>query len=93
MYLNDEGLKTERINGQNLDSIPAIIQSNLNAEFSESDKQYLAQHFYGKSYTKGSVYVNVFLNPKFYKKPEGWKLRVPSGFENSMIEMKSKIKN
>lgn len=93
MYLNDEGLKTERINGQNLDSIPAIIQSNLNAEFSESDKQYLAQHFYGKSYTKGAVYVNVFLNPKFYKKPEGWKLREPSGFENWMIEMKAKIKN
>ena len=93
IYLNDEGLKTERINGQNLDSLPAILQSNLNAEFSEKDKQYLAKNFYGKSYERGAVYVNVFLNPKFYKKPEGWKVREPSRFENWMIEMKTKIKN
>ena len=93
MYLSEEGLKTERINGQDLDSLPAIIQSNLNAEFSENDKQYLAQHFYGKSYKKGAVYVNVFLNPKYYKKPEGWKLREPSSFEKWLIKIKGTIKN
>ena len=93
MYLSEEGLKTERINRQVLDSLPAIIQSNLNAEFSESDKQYLAQHFYGKSYKKGAVYVNVFLNPKYYKKPEGWKLREPSSFEKWLIKIKGTIKN
>jgi len=93
MYLNDEGISTQRINGQNLDSLPAIIQSNLNAEFSEKDKQYLAEHFYGKSYERGAVYVNIFLNPKFYKKPLGWKLREPSSFEKWLINTKQKIKN
>ena len=93
IYLNDDGLKTERINEQNLDSLPAIIQSNVNAEFSEKDKQYLAQNFYGKSYERGAVYVNIFLNPRFYKKPEGWKLRQPSTIEKWMIEMKRKVKD
>ena len=93
MYLNDDGLKVERINGQNLDSLPAIIQSNLNAEFSSADKQILNEKFYGKTYQKGGVYVNVFLNPKFYSKPEGWKLREPSRIENWMIDIKNRFKN
>lgn len=92
MYLNNEGIKTERINEQPIDSLPAIIQSNLNAEFNEEDKQYLAEHFYGKSYENGAVYVTIFLNPKFYPKPQNWKLREPSSIEIWMIKLKKKIK-
>jgi hypothetical protein len=92
MYLNDEGIKTARINNQPLDSLPAIIQSNLNAEFSEENKQYLANHFYGKSYENGAVYVNIFLNPKFYSRPQNWKLREPSSIEKWMIKLKKKVK-
>lgn len=92
-YLDDtSGLKAERIDAHPLDSLPAIIQSNVNAEFSEADKQYLAEYFYGNSYQHGHVYVNVFLNPKYYAKPPGWKLREPSAAEQWMSDLKKKLK-
>lgn len=92
-YLNNYGLKFERINGRVLSDLPVVLQSNLNAEFSEDDKKYLKNNFYGKSYESHSVYVNVFLNPKFYAKPEGWKLRETSAFENWMINLKQKFRS
>jgi hypothetical protein len=93
MYLDDSGLKVERINETPFDALPVILQSNVNAEFTAEQKQYLAGHWYGKSYEKGAVYVNVFLNPKFYKAPVGWKLREPSAMEQAMESLKSKLKN
>jgi hypothetical protein len=91
-YLDHSGLKTRRIGNLVLDSLPAIIQSNVNAEFTERDKQFLEHHFYGKSYEKGVVYVNVFLNPAYYAKPTGWKLRDPSAVEKWMIGLKERMK-
>jgi hypothetical protein len=93
MYLDESGLKVERINETPFDSLPVILQSNVNAEFSAEQKKYLAENWYGKSYEKGAVYVNVFLNPKYYSKPAGWNLRELSAAENAMEALKSKIKN
>lgn len=87
-WLDTSGLNWQRITDQPFDSLPIIIQSNVNAEFSEADKQWLSTHFYGKSYEAGVVYVNVFLNPAFYAKPQGWTLRKPSQFEEWIIQMK-----
>lgn len=92
-HLTNNGLHVERMSNSPLDSLPALLQSNINAEFSDEDKKYLANNFYGKSYEAGAVYVNVFLNPKYYSKPEGWKLREPSSFENWMTGLKKKLKN
>lgn len=92
MYLDDSGLKVARINETPFDSLPAILQSNVNAEFTAEQKKYLAEHWYGTSYEKGAVYVNVFLNPKYYAAPQGWKLREPSAMEKVMEELKGCIK-
>jgi hypothetical protein len=91
-YVILNGLYVRHIDGEPLDSLPAILQSNTNAEFSEEDKKYLAEHFYGKSYENGYVYVNVFLNPKYYPEPVGWKLRESSGMEKWMLEIKDLVK-
>lgn len=90
-HLSAQGLRFKRITGLSMDSLPVIIQSNVNAEFSEEDKAYLQKHFYGKSYQEGYVYVNVFLNPTFYQKPSGWELREPSAFELWLSNLKNKL--
>lgn len=79
-----------RIEEENLDSYPAIIQSNVNAEFSVAQQQYLAQNWYGKTYEHGAVYVNVFLNPRFHPKPQNWVLRNPSGIEKLILDFKQR---
>ena len=87
--LDTAGLNWQRITDQPFDSLPIVIQSNVNAEFSEADKQWLSTHFYGKSYEAGVVYVSVFLNPAFYAKPDGYRLRKPSQFEEWIIRLKN----
>jgi hypothetical protein len=76
----------------NLDTIPALLQSNVNAEFTKPQRDYLTNNWYGNSYENGAVYVNVFLNPKFYNKPTWFKLRESSYFEVKLQELKYKIR-
>ena len=92
-YLNGEkGLKISSLNDLNLDTIPALLQSNVNAEFTKPQRDYLANNWYGNSYENGAVYVNVFLNPKFYNKPTWFKLRESNYFETKLQELKYKIR-
>jgi hypothetical protein len=93
MHLDNTGLKVDRINETPFDSLPVIVQSNMNAEFTAEQKHYLADHWYGKSYEAGAVYVNVFLNPKFYNAPTEWKLREQSEAEKQMEKLKQLLKN
>ena len=79
----------QRMNDAAFDTLPVILQSNVNAEFSEDDKNVLA-HWYGTSFEHGAVYINVFANPKYVAKPDNWVLRQPSGFEQWMIHLKHK---
>jgi hypothetical protein len=87
-----KGLKISSLNDLNFDTIPAILQSNVNAEFSKPQRDYLYKNWYGNSYENGAVYVNVFLNPTYYKKPSWFKLRKPSFFEQKLLEIKYKIR-
>lgn len=92
-YLDgDKGLKISSLNDLNLDTIPALLQSNVNAEFTKPQRDFLYHNWYGNSYENGAVYVNVFLNPKFYNKPNWFKLREPSSFEKKLQEVKYKIR-
>ena len=92
-YLNGEkGLKISSLNDLNLDTIPALLQSNVNAEFTKPQRDYLTNNWYGNSYENGAVYVNVFLNPKFYHKPTWFKLRESNYFETKLQELKYKIR-
>ena len=92
-YLNDEkGLKISSLNEVDLDTIPALLQSNVNAEFTKPQRDFLSKNWYGNSYENGSVYVNVFLNPKFYQKPTWFKLRESNYFETKLQELKYKIR-
>jgi len=79
-YLTDEGFSIGRIRSDSLSGYPAVLQSNVCAEFTASQKKELS-NWYGKSYENGAVYVNVFLNPRYYQKPENWQLRKPSAIE------------
>ncbi|MES2779363.1 MAG: hypothetical protein V4651_05635 [Bacteroidota bacterium] len=80
----------QRLNEASLDTVPVVIQSNVNAEFTDDDKKLLAT-WYGTSFEQGAVYVNVFANPKYVAKPEGWSLRQPSTAEQWMIALKKKL--
>jgi hypothetical protein len=92
-YLNiEKGLKISSLNDLNLDTIPALLQSNVNAEFTKPQRDYLSNNWYGNSYENGAVYINVFLNPKFYNKPTWFKLRKSSYFESKLQELKYKIR-
>jgi hypothetical protein len=92
-YLDiDKGLKISSLNDLNLDTIPALLQSNVNAEFTKPQRDFLYNNWYGNSYENGAVYVNVFLNPKYYSKPSWFKLRQPSYFEQKLQELKYKIR-
>lgn len=92
-HLSRRPLHIERINEVPLNSLPAVIQSNLNAEFTPAQIDTLTSSWYGKSYESGAVYVNVFLNPRFYAKPENaWQLRQPGFIEQRMKEWKEKLK-
>jgi hypothetical protein len=73
-----------------LDTLPVVIQSNVNAEFTVEDKKLLAT-WYGTSFEQGAVYINVFTNPKYNGKPQGWKVRKPSMMEQWMMDVKKKF--
>ncbi|MCX6190525.1 MAG: hypothetical protein NTW54_13205 [Bacteroidetes bacterium] len=88
--LQTEDTYFKRIDGA-IDNLPAIVSSNVCAEFT-SEELNLLSHWYGKSYVHGAVFINVYLNPRFYDKPEGWKLREPGIFESWMIHMKHQLK-
>lgn len=93
-YLNSQnGLRILALNELDLDTIPALLQSNVNAEFTKPQRDFLYANWYGHSYQNGAVYVNVFLNPKFYPKPAWFQLRKPSFFEQKLQEIKYKIRN
>jgi hypothetical protein len=79
-----------RLNDAMLDTLPFVVQSNVNAEFTDEDKRLLAT-WYGNSLEEGAVYVNVFANPKFVKAPIGWKLRQPSKVEQWMTDWKKRL--
>ncbi|MES2558472.1 MAG: hypothetical protein V4590_01940 [Bacteroidota bacterium] len=90
-WLTEGGLPISRIVADSLNSYPVILQSNVNAEFASEQRMYLEKNWYGKSYERGAVYVNIFLNPKYYQKPEGWVLRKPSWIEQQVTDVKNKI--
>lgn len=93
-YLNESaGLHISALNELELDTIPALLQSNVNAEFTKPQRDFLYANWYGHSYQNGAVYVNVFFNPKYYQKPAWFKLRNPSYFEQKLQELKYKIRN
>jgi hypothetical protein len=91
-HLRFKGIVTERLtDSTNWDSVPVVLQSNINAEFTDSQKTYLQQHFTGQTFESGDVYVNVFFNPVYYPevKPN---LRKPSPAELWMQQQKAKWK-
>lgn len=88
-YLTEEGLLLLRITSDSLNTYPVILQSNVNAEFTTEQRKYLETNWYGKSYEEGAVYVNIFLNPSSYQKPEGWTLREPSWLEQQINALKN----
>lgn len=87
-FLTEQGILIRRMDPDSFNTFPAILESNLNAEFTSEQRSYLAANWYGKSYENGPVFVNVFLNPLFYPKPSGWELRKPSVIEQKLVEIK-----
>lgn len=87
-----KGLNLMSLNEATFDSLPAIIQSNINAEFTLPQRAFVSKNWYGNSYTNGAVFVNVFLNPKYYNKPDYFKLRESSLFEKKLQELKYKLR-
>ena len=81
----------KRINETPLDSLPCVVSSNICAEFTPEENRQLLD-WYGRSFENGAVYVNVFLNPKFNAKPDGWNVRELGKFEKLMIQLKQKFK-
>lgn len=77
-----------RLNNAAFDTIPAIVQSNINAEFTEREKQWLEQNWYGQSFESGAVYVTVFLNPRYYPSTPIKQFRKPSSIEQAIIKLK-----
>lgn len=74
-----------------LDSVTYVLQSCMNCEFSNREKEILAT-WHGTSYQLGSVYVNIFANPaKIPQKPKGWQLRQPSAAELWLQNAKEKL--
>jgi hypothetical protein len=90
--LKEQPQQFVRIHSASFDTLPAIVQSNINAEFSQAEINYLVQNWYGKSYEQGAVYVNVFLNPRYYPQVVIKSFRQPSAFENWLIKWKQKLK-
>lgn len=91
-YLSENGLTIDRINETSFDSLPVILQSNVNAEFTHEQIDYLTENWHGKSYENGPVYVTVFWNPKFYPTATERSFRQPSTFEKWFTGLKQQIK-
>lgn len=92
-YLNNTGPTIERINEIPLDQLPIVLQSNVNAEFTQQQIDTLTSTWYGKSYESGVVYATVFLNPKFYPNASVRAFRKPSAFELWFTRLKQQIKH
>jgi hypothetical protein len=91
-HLAFKGIVTERITDSvNLDSVPIVLQSNINSEFTDSQKTYLLEHFTGRTLQSGAVYVNVFYNPVYYPDVKT-NLRKPSPVELWMQGLKAKFR-
>jgi hypothetical protein len=88
-FLETKGLIIERINETPFDSLPNILLSNVNAEFTQEQKEYLQKNWFGKSYENDAVYVTLFFNPSFNKQTDPSQFREPSWFEKWMIQLKS----
>ncbi len=92
-YLDQKrGLHIKPLNEVNWDTVPALLQSNVNAEFTKPMRDFLGAHWYGNTYSNGQVYVNVFLNPKYYTKPQHFQLRERGWFEEKLQELKYRIR-
>jgi hypothetical protein len=93
-YLQNIGLATARIpEAENVNHLSAIIQSNLNAEFTDSLIIYLQNNWYGKTYSQGAIYANVYLNPAFFDvSPANSQLRQPSWIELRIHKIKKYLK-
>src|SRR5690606_25692636 len=59
-WLHPDGLNVSAITSSHIDHLPAILQSNVIAVFPPEMQDQLEKNWYGKSYEKGAVYVNVF---------------------------------
>lgn len=92
-YLNAaEGLSIVSLNDVCLDTVPILLQSNINAEFTKPQRDSLYANWYGQSFENGAVYVNVFLNPKYYEKPAHMQLRKATWFEQQLQTLKYRIR-
>ncbi len=86
-------INVQRIPDENWENIEAILVSNINAEFSEKDIQFLEQNWYGHTFEKGPIFATVFLNPKYTSKTaSSSKLRQLGMVEKWIIKMKSIFK-
>jgi hypothetical protein len=91
-YLRYKGLIIERINETPINKLPVILQSNINAEFTQPEIDYLTECWFGKTYESGPVYVTIFYNPKFHKQKKRSEFRKPSMFENWLVNLKQRFK-
>ena len=89
-HLNNNGIDFIPLNEVSIDTVKIIFQSNINAEFTKPQKDFLQNNWYGNTYENGAVYVNVFLNPKYFNKDEKFRLRELSGFEKWILDLKYK---
>lgn len=91
-YLTDEGLSIERLNSDSLVTYPIIVQSNINAEYSPAQKNYLYTNWNGQCIKEGYVYINVFYNPQYFPEITTKQFHQPSNFEKWMLQLKSNVK-
>ncbi len=91
-HLAFKGIVTERLTDSlTIDSVSIVLQSNVNAEFTDSQKTYLTNHFTGRTLQSGAVYVNVFYNPRYYPDVVP-NLRKPGAAETWMMNLKTKFR-
>ncbi|MFN5884306.1 MAG: hypothetical protein ACK445_03110 [Bacteroidota bacterium] len=89
--LNSDALRIQRITQAQLDNYPAVLVSNVNAEFT-SQQLAVLQTWPGNSYEQGVVHITVYYNPRYFNARPEWKLRTESPAEVWMKEMKNRFK-
>lgn len=90
-HLQPKDFSIKRIEQNDLSQYPAVLLSNVNAEFNSEQKQLLST-WPGHSFEKGAVYANLYFNPNYYQPNPNWKLRQPGWFELWFNQVKTKIK-
>lgn len=91
-YLDDRYVDIQRLDLARLKDAEVVLQSNINAEFDQETISYLQNKWYGTTYASGSVYVNVYLNPKKAKVvPVSWAVREPDTIEKQIIRLKEAL--